>query len=181
MVCVFYDRTPPTWALPATCKTRTGFLQVFGHRYQLGQDMRAHAASRRLFVKGAPDRGKGHVATSTRDGPMGPRRRLGHLAETRWIRAQARVVLCPQRTHSSFSEVHLPVFIRRHDFRSVTADQRECALDRERRRVVAIDAVNCGEHAAVSWAMQEECTTQFSSAPAFVRTPDMPLLKIRHR
>ena len=85
------------------------------------------------------------------------------------------------RTYSSFSEVHLPVFIRRHDFRSVTADQRECALDRERRRVVAIDAVNCGEHAAVSWAMQEECTTQFSSAPAFVRTPDMPLLKIRHR
>eukprot|EP01043_Picozoa_sp_COSAG02_P083716 COSAG02_NODE_21685_length_778_cov_4.801178_1_plen_102_part_00 len=42
------------------------------HRYQLGQGMRAHAASRKLFERGAPDRGKGHVATSTRDGPEAP-------------------------------------------------------------------------------------------------------------
>ena len=63
--------------------------------------MRAHAASRRLFEKGAPDRGKGHVATSTRDVSKAAPWTSRGVARLMWVWAQEVVVLCSQRTHNS--------------------------------------------------------------------------------
>ena len=69
---------------------------TIAHRYQLRRSMCAHAAPRRV-PQGAARRGLRQFLCA-----LCPRRRLGHLTEMTRTRAQARVVLCSQRTHSGF-------------------------------------------------------------------------------
>eukprot|EP01043_Picozoa_sp_COSAG02_P040706 COSAG02_NODE_3314_length_6953_cov_4.605924_9_plen_206_part_00 len=93
---VFYS----TWALPVMCTNRTGGRLPTLSAIGINSD-KAHAAPRRMFERGAP--GPRHARGMWQPlRAMCPRRRLGYLAETRWTRAQARVVVCSQRTQSSF-------------------------------------------------------------------------------